>query len=174
MKKYLPIILILLLATLLRFFRLEQNLVYHGELGHNYLAIRDFLVLGKVPLLGPPTSHPWLYFGPLYYWLFAPVLLAFKFNPVAGGYFFALVGAATVYLKWVVVGRLFDRRVALISSFLIAISPAWLHLAREARFFSLVSLFFYPFLYFFTKAIKGRGKGFFWAGFFFGVMLNFH
>jgi hypothetical protein len=161
-------------SILLRFFRIPENLVFHGELGANYLAIKNFILSGQIPLLGPPTSHPWLSFGPLYYWIFPPVLALFKYNPLAGSYFFATVGVLIVILNYFVVGKLFDKRVALISSFLLAISPAWLSLAREARFFSLVTLFFYPFLYFFVKAVQRKGKGLFWAGFFFGTMLNFH
>jgi len=165
--------LILALAVLLRFYRIPQNLVFHYELGANYLAIKNFIEAGRLPLLGPPTSHPWLSFGPLYYWIFAPILAFFKFNPTGGAYFFALAGVVAVYLNYLVVEKLFNRKTAVISSFILAISPAWISLAREARFFSLSAVFLYPFLLFFVKAIEGK-ISLLWAGFFLGVMLNFH
>ena len=165
---------IVAIAVVLRFFRIQENLVFHGELGHNYLAIKNMIAADEVPLLGPPTSHPWLSFGPAFYWIFAPVLTYFNYSPLAGGYFFAGIGVLTIFINYLVIGKLLGRSVGIVSSFLLAISPAWVSLAREARFFSLTTLFFYPFLYFFVKGVKNRGRGFFWAGIFFGMMLNFH
>ena len=160
-------------SILLRFYRISENLVFHGELGANYLAIKNFILSGQIPLLGPPTSHPWLSFGPLYYWIFGPILAFFRYNPIAGAYFFALIGVLVVYANFFVVLRLFNEKTALISSFLLSISPAWIYLVREARFFSLAILFFYPFLLYFVKALEGN-ISFLWAGFFLGIMFNFH
>jgi hypothetical protein len=167
-KQHAFLLAIIILGLFLRFYRIEENLVFHGELGHNYLAIKNFIQAKKIPLLGPPTSHPWLSFGPLFYWLFAPVLALAGYNPVAGAYFMALVGVLVIIVNYLVVEKLFNKNVALYSSFLIAISPTWIAITRQARFFSLVTLFFYPFWYFLVK------KKFFWLGFFFGLMLNFH
>lgn len=168
------LILILVLAAFLRFYRLQENLVFHGELGDNYLAIKNFIAAGTIPLLGPPTSHPWLFFGPLFYWIFAPFLVLGHYNPLTGGYFFAAAGVLVVVFNYFVVEKLFSKNIALISSFLIAISPLWIRFSRTARFFSLVTLFFYPFFYFLLKSLKEDSKYLFWTGFFLGVMVNFH
>lgn len=157
----------------MRFYCLGGDIVFHGELGHNYLAIKNFIQAGQIPLLGPPTSHPWLSFGPLFYWIFAPVLVLAKYNPVSGAYFMAFASTLLIILNYFFIEKLFDKKAAIISSFLIAISPAFVFLSRESRFFSLVPLVFYPFLYFFVKSLEGK-RYLFWAGFFFGVILNFH
>ncbi len=162
------LILSLGIGAFLRFYRLPENIVFHGELGHNYLAIKNAFEDGIIPLLGPPTSHPWLSFGPLFYWLFGPLLALFNFNPVAGAYFFAAVGCAIIWLNFVVVKEFFGEKVAAISSFLISFSYAWVKLAQESRFFSLSALFFYPFLYFLLR------RRLFLAGLFLGIMFNFH
>ncbi len=167
-------LVILALGTFIRFYNLSDWLIFHGELGHNYLAIKNFLNEGRLPLLGPPTSHPWLYFGPLFYWLFAPVLVLFKFEPIAGAYFFAFLGSLTIIINFVFVKKIFNERVALISSFLTSISPLFIDLTREARFFSLVVPLFYPFLYSIVKIGKGRREFVFWAALLLGLMLNFH
>lgn len=159
---------ILSAGSFLIFFRLEQNLIFHGELGHNYLAIKNFIAEGKIPLLGPPTSHPWLSFGPLFYWIFAPILALWRFNPVAGGYFFASIFVILITANYFVVKKLVEAKTALISSALISVSPVYIGLFRGARFFSLVALLFYPFVYFLVK--KKR----FLSGIFYGLILNFH
>src|SRR3990170_7826448 len=133
------------LGTFLRLYRLEENLVFHGELGHNYLAIKDFIIERTVPLLGPPTSHPWLAFGPLYYWIMAPIMVLARFDPRAGSLVMAFLSSAALVLAYGVLRRLFNKRIATLSTFLMAISPAWISLAREARFYSLVPLLFFPF-----------------------------
>lgn len=162
------ILIITILSAILRLYRLEPNLVFHGELGDNYLVIKNFLIANQIPLLGPATSHPWLSFGPLFYWLMAPVLSFFKFNPVVGAYFIALTQILLVVVNYYVIKRLFSRKAAQISSFLISISPLFVNLTRQSRFFSLVTLFFYPFLYFLIT------DNLFLCGLSFGIMLNFH
>jgi len=165
---FLVLLVSLLIGAFLRFYRLPENVVFHGELGHNYLAIKNAFESGTIPLLGPPTSHPWLSFGPLFYWLFGPILALFNFNPIVGSYFFAFVGTALILLNFVVIKEFFGEKVAAISSFLISFSYAWVNLTRESRFFSLSAFFFYPFLYFLLKLRL------FWAGLFLGIMFNFH
>ena len=174
MKWYAPLALIILVGALLRFFKLEENLVFHGELGHNYLAIKNFVENAQIPLLGPPTVHPWINLGPLFYWLLTPLLYVFDFNPTTGTYFMAIAGVSAIVINYFVIEKLFSKKAAIISSFLIAISPTWISLAREARFFSLIPILFYPFIYFLTLGIRGSGKYLFWAGIFLGIILNFH
>lgn len=179
------ILLIIAVAfgTFLRFYRIEENIIFHGELGHNYLQIKNFIRIGKIPLLGPPTSHPWLSFGPLFYWIMSPILRVSNYDPRAGAYFMATIGALAIIINFFFIEKILGKRVAILSSFLLAISPAWINLTRQSRFFSLTAIFFYPFLYFLVSSLnlksqsskkKIQGKNLFWAGVFLGIMLNFH
>ena len=162
------IFLIILLGAFLRIYWLPANMIFHGELGDNYLTIKNFIAAGQIPLLGPPTSHPWLNFGPLFYWFMAPVIVLSGYNPLAGAYFMALTQTALIAVNYYFIDKLFKKRVALISSFLIAISPLFLSLARQSRFFSLTTLLFYPFYYYLVAG------NLFVSGLAFGTMLNFH
>lgn len=173
-KWYALLFAITFMGIILRLFRLEDNLVFHGELGHNYLAIKNFVENAQIPLLGPPTVHSWINLGPLFYWLLTPLFYVFDFNPTVGAYFMAIVGISAILVNYFVIGKLFNRKAAIISSFLIVISPAWISLAREARFFSLIPVLFYPFIYYLTVGLQGSRKHLFWTGFFLGVILNFH
>lgn len=113
----------------------------------------------------------------------APILYIANFDPRAGAYFFAFIGAVIIILNYEIIEKLFSQKIAIISSFLIAISPAWVALTREARFFSLTAFFFYPFIYFLVQSInslqkpsiiKKSRKLLFLTGLFLGIMLNFH
>lgn len=172
-KSYLLFLVILLLAIILRFYRIPQNLDFHGEIGDNYLTIKNTLGQGIIPLLGPPTSHPWLSFGPLFYYLFGPFLILNHYNPVTGAYFFVVVSLIALCANFFLFKKLISVKTALISSYLIAISPSWLDLARQSRFFSMVAYFFYPFLYLLIISLK-HPKHLFLLGLVFGIMLNFH
>ncbi|MBI3397218.1 glycosyltransferase [Candidatus Woesebacteria bacterium] len=167
-------VLVLLLALFLRFYRLQENLRFDGEIGDNYLAVKNYFFNKEIPLIGPPTSHPWLSFGPLFYWIITPLLYFGKFDPVAGGIAMAVFSLVTILLNYIVILKILGKKIALVSSYLFCISPLFLGLAKSARFFSLVTLFFYPFIYFFYKTIKGKLKFIFLTGLFLGLMYNFH
>lgn len=175
-RKNLIIFSIFALAIFLRFFRIEENFIFSGEVGHNFLAIKNAIISREIPLIGPPTSHPWLYFGPLFYWIFGPLLWLAKFNPLAGAYFGAASGILVIFLNYLVVKEIFGEKTALFSSFLIAISPLWLQFSREARFFSFVLPFVYLFLWVLMGGVKLAHP---WGvklllGLLLGMMLNFH
>ena len=174
-KPYLLLLGILILALVLRLYRVNENLVFHGELGHNYLAIKNFVSESVVPLLGPPTSHPWLSFGPLFYYIFTPFLVVNHWNPNTGGYFFAVMSVVGIVANYVLTKRYVNEKVALISCYLLAISPSWLEMARQARFFSMISYLFYFFALLVLKlSEKGQKKYFLVVGAILGVMVNFH
>lgn len=174
LRSYLPIIFIIILAVFLRFYRISENFWFDGEIGDNLLDIKNAILSHHIPLHGPPTSHPWLYFGPLFYWLYGPILYLSNFNPVSHAYFGAFVSTLIVIINYFVVKRMFNNRVALLSSYFIAISPLFLFFSRVARFFSIVPLLVYPFIWFLYKASNGEKKYLFWMALLFGLMLNFH
>ena len=166
---------LLVLGLFLRLFRLSDNLRFDGEMGENYLTMKTIFLTGQLPLLGPATSHPWLFFGPLFYWLFTPILAVFRFNPVGIALVMAIISASTIGLNYFVAKKLFSVRVAIISSLLITVSPVLLEYARGARFYSLLIPLFYPFFYLMVKSLTVPTKPtFFYLGLVLGVILNFH
>lgn len=173
LKRNWLIILILLLGIFLRYFRLKQDVIFNGEVGFDYLSIKNFLVNHEIPLAGPPTSHPWFKIAPLFYWLFMVVLPIGNFSPVFGSYFMAGIGVLTLIVGYAVIKRLFGRKVSLISTFLMAISPSFLYLTRNARFNSFTALLFFPYFYYLVKSTKDKGRSLFKVGLFLGLMLSF-
>jgi hypothetical protein len=167
------LVLILFWGTILRFYRIQENLVFDGELGDNYLATKNLILSNRIPLTSPLTPHPWVSFDSLFYLIFAPILFFSNFNPVLGEYFFAIIGVVLILVNYIVIKKIFDSETACLSSYLIALSPAFLELAKESSFFSLTIITFYLFLYFLVKLTEDP-KYLFWASLFLGISLNFN
>ena len=174
-SKWIALLILLTLGGLfLRLFKLSFSFPYSGEIGDNLLQIKNYYLSGQIPLLGPPTSHPWLSFGPLFYWIYGPILVLSKFNPLSYAYFGAVVSTLAIPLNFIVVKKLFGSRVAIISTILIATSPVYLTFSLNARFFNIVSVLIYPFILFLYKALFENKKYFIYLALTLGVMLNFH
>lgn len=173
-KENIIIILIVFLGLFLRLYRLEEIFSFSGELGENLLEVKNYLIQGNIPSLGPQTSHPWLFFGPLYYWLLTPVLIIFRYNPVSISILGIISGIIGILINYIVLEKIINKRVALISSFLIAISPYYISFSRSGRFMFWESIFFYLYIYCLFKIDRKIYKYWFYLGIVLGIMLNFH
>jgi len=173
MKKYnyLILIIIVLVAVFFRIYKIQEYFNFSGELGDNLLDIKNIWNGTRSTLIGPPTSHPWLYFGPLYYWLLLPVELIFAFSPLGAGFLGTLVGTIIVLVNYLIISKIYNQKIALISSFLMSFSPLWVDFSRDSRFYFLITLLFYPLLCLMTKKEK---INMFLVGIIVGLMLNLH
>lgn len=88
------------LATVLRFYRLPEYMTFIGDQGRDYLAARDMALTGVWPLVGIPSSIPWLHQGSLFIWLTALMLKLGNFNPVTPAILTAVLGVISVYLLY--------------------------------------------------------------------------
>jgi hypothetical protein len=175
LKSTFLLFLILFLASFLRLYRLPENLMFHGELGHNYLAIKNSIFNGQLPLLGPPTSHPWLFFGPLFYWIMGVTLFLGKGDPKVPAYSIAFISIISVFLTYRLTMLFFNKKTALVASYLMSISPLFIHFTRESRFFFFViplSLIYFILVY--KVILKNALRYFLFLGLTLGTMLNFH
>jgi hypothetical protein len=161
-------------AFLLRAYYISETFSFSGEFGHNLLAVKNAISEGHIPLIGPPTSHSWLYFGPFYYWLMIPIMKISGFTPLAGAWVGVISGTLVVLLNFLVIDRIFGRKIATLSSLFIAASPLWISFSRDARFYFLTTLVFYPFFFSLYNIWKSNKKYLFWAGLFYGLIFSFH
>ncbi len=167
------VLLIFLIGFFLRFFKIQENLIFTAEHGRDYLAIKSAIFSRQLPLLGPPGSHGF-YQGPLYYWLMMPLMLVFGFHPLIGAWVGIIAGSFVILLNYWVIKKIFNQSVALFSSLLIAISPIWIYFSREGRYYFLTATLFYLLFWFLNEFWQGKGKSLFWAGLAYGAMLSFH
>ncbi|OGM56938.1 hypothetical protein A3E46_01225 [Candidatus Woesebacteria bacterium RIFCSPHIGHO2_12_FULL_46_16] len=168
------VFLIILAAFILRAYKIADNFVFSGEFGTELLYVRDALASNRLLLIGLPTSHNWISYGPLYYWLMMPLMKALGPEPLMGAWVGIVAGTLAVAFNYLFVRKIFNEKVALVSSVLIAISPIWIWFSRMARLYIFNWLIWYPFVYFLWQLWRGKAKNIFWLGFFFGLFFNFH
>lgn len=118
MKK---LFLIFLLAIILRFLYFPNNIYFGFDQARDAFAAME-VAAGDVRLIGPPTSAPGLFHGPLYYYLFAFVYKAFGGNPLGISAILRLVNALGVFIVFYIAYLMFGKKTAYIASFLYAIS----------------------------------------------------
>lgn len=168
LKKNWLIILILLLATVLRLYKISDYAEFLGDQGRDVLIVRDFLKNGNLFFIGPQTSVGNMYLGPFYYYLIAPSLLLANFNPLGPAIFIALVSIATVWLIYFVGKKYFNPTTALIASFLYAISPVAIKYGTFSWNPNIMPFFSLLFIYLMIE------KKYPWAALAFAMCLNSH
>lgn len=176
MKKseFLTLVLIIVVGLFLRAYKINSNYNFTGELGKELLYMRSFSQNGTLPLIGMPTSHEWLSYGPFYYWLMIPFFKLAGGNPYILFWVALFVAAAGLILNYVVIRKIIGERVALISTLVQALSPLFIWQTRLSK----LHVFFWilmPILMFESYLIwKGEKKFVFWIGLTFGLLFSFH
>ncbi len=165
--------ILLIVGAFLMFYRSQYTMSFDSELANVYLEIKNYITKGVIPLVGPSTSHPWLRFGPLYYWIMIPVFYIARYNPLTISYFMKIISLLIAVFNYYFIKKLLDRNTALISTLLIVISPTLIFLSNTSMLYSFVPILFYPFLYLFIK-FKGSSFEYFLILFLFSIILNFH
>lgn len=172
-KESLLVFAIILIGTILRFYKFSDNLIFNGEMGTDYLNVKSMLDGERNIFLGPRTSHEWFFIPPLSYWLYGLLFLVFGSSPIVINIFWGVVGVLAIYLTYYYLKKLFDSKVAMIASFLVAVSPAWLAMTRDARYNAPAAILFLPYLYYLKISIDDKGKSLFKLGLILGLMMSF-
>ncbi|MEN9407851.1 MAG: hypothetical protein RLZZ455_1067, partial [Candidatus Parcubacteria bacterium] len=117
------LILIMILSVVLNFYQIDKWIMFFGDIGRDYLAAKNILISGKIPLVGITSSVTWLHQGPLAIYLIAFSFLLGNFHPSSPAVLFALFGVVTVYLVYKIGSDYFSTQVGLLSALLFATSP---------------------------------------------------
>lgn len=178
------LIAILLLAAFLRLYNIRDYLTFLGDEGRDVLVVYGILH-GHFTLLGPTSSVGGFFLGPVYYYMIAPFLWLFQYDPVGPAVMVALFGVATVWLVYKVGTEFFCREVGYIASILFAISPLVIDYSRSSwnpnvmPFFTILTLYLlYKAVRMFSVSASGFHKlpfGLFvLTGVMFGIMMQLH
>lgn len=164
--------LIILLAGFLRFWRLEERVIFSGE-ANNVLYTAEKLINGKQSLLLGFEATGYvhhLFTTPWNLYLVSLLLIISRGNPLGLVFFQAAMGVLGTYLIFRVGEILVSEKTGLIAAFLNAV---WMTAIKTDLFFSAIGLA--PFasiviMYFFAKAIRSQNKIWFgilggWLGF---------
>lgn len=151
--EFIILVAILLLASILRLYKIDQYLTFLGDEGRDVIIVRRFLVYGDIFLIGPGTSIGNMYLGPLYYYMMAPPLWLFNYSPVGPAVMIAVLSIITVWFVYYVCREWFYSKehsgkvAGLIAAFLYAISPTVIIYSRSSwnpnimPFFALLCVF---------------------------------
>ncbi|MBP9815481.1 MAG: glycosyltransferase [Candidatus Levybacteria bacterium] len=145
-------------ALFLRTYRLEELMQFIPDQGWFYISAKNMIVDGVVPLVGPPTSHPWIHHGPLWTYALGIMLYLSNFEPTSPGYVIAVFGAVTVLLLYYVASNMYTKKIAFLSAFIFATSPLVVMNSRIPYHTSPIP--FFVILLFYLVYLFVRGKSF--------------
>lgn len=114
---------ILTWAGILRFWKIQTLMMFIGDFGWYYLSAKDFLLNGKIPLVGIASSVPVFKQGALFTWLLAGALQLGDFNPVSGAYLTGILGVLAVWLTYRLASNWFGEKTGFLAALFAATSP---------------------------------------------------
>jgi 4-amino-4-deoxy-L-arabinose transferase-like glycosyltransferase len=126
------IIALVLIGGFLRLYNLQASLQFLGDQGRDVLVLYKMLTEFDLPFIGPITSVGGFFLGPLYYYLMAPFLLLFNFNPVGPAVATAMIGVLTIPAIYYVTLQMLSKKAAKFTSLLFAIGAMPVILTRGA------------------------------------------
>ncbi|HLD26924.1 MAG TPA: glycosyltransferase family 39 protein [Patescibacteria group bacterium] len=162
-------------GAFLRFYRLAEFVTFLGDEGRDAIIIKRLLTLEHVPAIGAPTSVGQVYLGPFYYYFIAPWLWFFNYNPLGLAVGVAFFSSLFILIIFFALRDLFDKKRALIATFLITFSSVLIEFSRFSWNPNLLPVFSFLTIYFFIKALqKKRIFLFFISGMMFSFTLQLH
>lgn len=167
--------LLILTAVYFRFWQIKDYVVFLGDEGRDMLVLREIFTKGHLPFLGPSASVGGFYLGPIYYWMAAPFLLLWRFDPTGPSYMVAIIGVATVLLLYKFLRDTAGIWPAMIASVLYSCAPLIVRYSRSSwnpnplPFFALLLIYF---LY--LGFIKKKTIYYLYAGAAFGIAFQLH
>lgn len=160
MKKYYPIFLILILSAALRLYSLDK---FPAGLNADEAAIGynawSLIETGKDehgvswPLVFRSFDD---YKPPVYFYLVLPFVKLFGLTVWSVRLPSAILGVASVYLIYLVTNKLFDKKTALLSSLILAVSPWHLQFSRGGWEVNAALFFILLGIYGFLKGLENK------------------
>lgn len=168
------LVLISLGGIFLRVFKIGSNYYFTGELGKELLYLRSLSLAHKIPLVGLATSHEWLNYGPIYYWIMLPIFHLFRGDPFILFWTALVVSILGLILGYFVMVKIAGTRLAIFYALILSFSPLIIWLTRESKLHVFFLILTPLFMYLLFLVWNGGKKWIFWAGLTFGIMFSFH
>jgi uncharacterized membrane protein len=163
------LIIMLLLATLLRMYRLDSKSLESDEIFTVGIAAPEntWLDVLSIPLHNTPVAKPAFYF------LIAHLFLCVEDHDFLLRFPSLAFGVLSVAATYAVGTALFGRKEGLVAALLLCISPLHIRYSQMARFYSLLMAFSLFSLYFFYRGtLTGERRS--WIGFTVVTVLNLY
>lgn len=122
MKARIVFVLLLLIASFFRLYRIADFTEFRGDQGIAAEVVYNAVQSKTIPLTGPAVSTGELP-GPAYYYLIALPLILSNFNPLVPAIMFAVMGVAVVGFFYYLGSRMFGTYAGFVIAGLYAVSP---------------------------------------------------
>ena len=173
-RLFLFLFLIVISFVFLSSFKITTNYYFSGELGKELLYMRQFAISNKLPFIGMGTSHEWLSYGPVYYWLMIPLFKLFLGDPFILFYSALAVVTLGILVNFWVVEQIADEKTALFTTLITSFSPIFLWQTRLSKLHVFFFLIIPIFIYLLSLLWKGQKKWLIPTGVVFGLLFSFH
>ncbi|MDD5074043.1 MAG: glycosyltransferase family 39 protein [Candidatus Shapirobacteria bacterium] len=184
-SRAIPLFLLLIFALgfTLRAYRLYDYSEFSYDPARDTEIIRQIVQEGKLTLLGPPTSvsvpdvpYGTTYFGPVFYYLLAPFLPLFSYDPYGPVLAIAFLGAVGILLVFAIVKKLTNHSLsALLASLTLAVSEGAIFYSRWIWNPNLMPLFILLLLFFLVGFQEKKNRLLlFFSGGCLGIIIQLH
>lgn len=122
MTKY--IIVLICIATAIRILPIFNNSIsFHYDMARDAYEARSIWDSGDFKIIGPPTSTPGLFHGPLYYYLLSPLYGLGDGNPRTVSLFLSFLNSLTIIPLFILAEKIFkNKNTAFLAGLLLAFS----------------------------------------------------
>lgn len=163
---------ILAISAFLRLYRISDFMMFIGDFARDYLAARDMILTGNIPLVGIPSSVVWLRQGPLSIYFIGLSFLLSNFNIIAPAVLYGILSVITTLLVYLIGKKFITKSIGLLASIFYATSPLVIINARMPYHTSSIPFFACLFFIFLYKFLEGERKYAFILFFTFGLLLQ--
>lgn len=172
LSKHKSLILLALLSfsLFLNLYKIDSLMMFYGDFGRDYLAARDMLFSGKIPLVGIQSSVTWLHQGPLSIYLISLAFLLGKFNPIVPAILYGIIGMFATYIVYLLGKNFFNSSIGLLASAFLSTSPLVVVSTRMPYHTSSIPFFAGIFFLLLYKSLLNK-KYYPWMFFFLGLLL---
>jgi len=134
-----------------RFYDFETHVMFLGDQGRDASIVRKLVTLENLPFIGAPSSIGQVYLGPFYYYLIAPFLPLFAWNPSGLAFGVSIIAIIGSIFGSFIVKKQFGWTTAVVFLTLITLSSTLIDLARFSWNPNLLPYFSFATLYFFSS-----------------------
>lgn len=110
------LVILIVAASFLRLYNLENSLSFQGDQGRDAMIVSRIFTKKDLVFIGPVTSVGNMYLGPLYYYFMMPFLWLSYPSPIGPAYGVAILGIISVWLMHRLGKKLIGEKAALIAT----------------------------------------------------------
>ena len=153
-----------------RFYKLYEFVTFLSDQGRDAIILKRIITFEHFPAIGAPSSVGQVYLGPFYYYLVAPFLALFRFDPVGPAFGVALISIVSIITMYLIIKKEFSVFAAMVFLAMVTFSATLTEYSRFSWNPNLLPYFSFFTLYFYSLWL---GKPTLRNGIIFGTLLGF-